>query len=132
MMIGFIILGIAGLLFSGNTVDGTYWGDVFVPLVLAALGNALAYLPATTAAVAEAKSEDSGLASGLYNTTYQVGSAVGLAIMVSVAAAATATASATGAIAVTLNEGYQQAFFWCGMVAFVGAVLALLFVRSPK
>ncbi|WP_160720585.1 MFS transporter [Bacillus sp. USDA818B3_A] len=130
MMIGFIILGIAGLLFSGNTVDGTYWGDVFVPLVLAALGNALAYLPATTAAVAEAKSEDSGLASGLYNTTYQVGSAVGLAIMVSVAAAA--TASATGGIAVTLNEGYQQAFFWCGMAAFIGAVLALLFVRSPK
>ncbi|ULT58237.1 MFS transporter [Neobacillus drentensis] len=134
MMIGFIILGIAGLLFSGNTVDGTYWGDVFVPLVLAAFGNALTYLPATTAAVAESKSEDSGLASGLYNTTYQVGSAVGLAIMVSVAAAATATATAsvTGAIAVSLNEGYQQAFFWSGMVAFGGAVLALLFIRSPK
>jgi EmrB/QacA subfamily drug resistance transporter len=130
MMIGFIILGIAGLLFSGNTVSGGYWGDVFVPLVLAALGNALAYLPATTAAVAEAKSEDSGLASGLYNTTYQVGSAVGLAIMVSIAA--TATASGTGEIAVTLNEGYQQAFFWCGMVAFLGVALALLFVRSSK
>ncbi|MFS0881528.1 MFS transporter [Metabacillus niabensis] len=130
MVIGFIILGIAGLLLSGNTVSGDYWSDVFIALLLAALGNALAYLPATTAAVSEAKSEDSGLASGLYNTTYQVGSAVGLAIMVSIAAAA--TASAVGELSITLNEGYQQAFFWCGMVAFAGAVLAVLFIRSPR
>ncbi len=130
MMIGFIILGIAGLLFSGNTVNGHYWGDVFTPLLLAALGNALAYLPATTAAVSEAKSEESGLASGLYNTTYQIGSAVGLAVIVSIASAA--TASATGAKELILNEGYQQAFFWCGIVAFAGALLALLFVRTPK
>lgn len=130
MMIGFIILGIAGLLFSGNTVSGHYWGDVFVPLLLAALGNALAYLPATTAAVSEAKPEESGLASGLYNTTYQIGSAVGLAVMVSIAAAA--TAGVTGGVAATLNEGYQQAFFWCGTVAFAGALLALLFVSTTK
>lgn len=130
MVIGFTILGCAGLLFSGNTVDGNYWGDVFIPLLLAALGNALAYLPATTAAVSEAKSEESGLASGLYNTTYQVGSAVGLAIMVSIAAAIAANTIGTPAVA--LNEGYQQAFFWCGMVAFAGAVLALIFVRSSE
>lgn len=130
MMIGFIILGIAGILFSGNTVNGDYWGDVFIPLLLAALGNALAYLPATTAAVSEVKSEESGLASGLYNTTYQVGSAVGLAIMVSIAAA-TVTVTAENQI-VALNEGYQQAFFWGGIVAFLGAILALLFVRSLK
>jgi EmrB/QacA subfamily drug resistance transporter len=130
MSIGFIILGISGLLFSGNTVEGNYWSDVFIALLLAALGNALAYLPATTAAVSEAKSEESGLASGLYNTTYQVGSAVGLAVMVSIAAA-TAYATAGNPL-VALNEGYQQAFFWGGIVAFVGAIFALLFIRSPK
>jgi EmrB/QacA subfamily drug resistance transporter len=130
MFIGFIILGTSGLLFSGNMVDGNYWSDVFIALLLAALGNALAYLPATTAAVSEAKSEESGLASGLYNTTYQVGSAVGLAIMVSIAAA-TASISAGNPV-VALTEGYQQAFFWSGMVAFSGAILALLFIRSQK
>ncbi|WP_096272092.1 MFS transporter [Paucisalibacillus globulus] len=130
MFIGFIILGISGVILSGNTVDGNYWSDVFIALLLAALGNALAYLPATTAAVSEAKSEESGLASGLYNTTYQVGSAVGLAILVSIAAS---TASATaGNPLVALNEGYQQAFLWGGMVAFLGAIVALLFIRSPK
>jgi Major Facilitator Superfamily len=129
MFIGFIILGISGLLFSGNTVNGNYWSDVFIALLLAALGNALAYLPATTAAVSEANSEESGLASGLYNTTYQVGSAVGLAIMVSIAAAATAAGENPVA---ALNEGYQHAFFWGGMAAFIGAVLALLFIRSSN
>ncbi|WP_102345964.1 MFS transporter [Bacillus sp. Marseille-P3661] len=131
MFIGFIILGISGLLFSGNTVSGNYWSDVFIPLLLAALGNALAYLPATTAAVSEAKSEESGLASGLYNTTYQVGSAVGLAILVSIAAATASSTSAEHPL-VALNQGYQNAFFWGGIVAFVGAVLALLSIRSPK
>lgn len=130
MFLGFIVLGISGILFSGNTVEGNYWSDVLFPLVLAALGNALAYLPATTAAVSEAKSEESGLASGLYNTTYQVGSAVSLAILVSIAAV---TASITaGNPVVALNEGYRQAFFLGGMVAFVGALVALLFIRSPK
>lgn len=130
MVIGFTILGCAGLLFSRNTVGGDYWGDVFIPLLLAALGNALAYLPATTAAVSEAKSEESGLASGLYNTTYQVGSAVGLAIMVSIAASI--AANTTGTPAVALNVGYQQAFFWCGIVAFAGAILALIFLYSSE
>ncbi|MFP3918906.1 MFS transporter [Lysinibacillus telephonicus] len=130
MAIGFVLLGISGLLFSGNTVDGKYWSDVFIALLLAALGNALAYLPATTAAVSEVKSEESGLASGLYNTTYQVGSAVGLAILVSIAAATAAASTEIPLIA--LNEGYQRAFFWGGVVAFVGAILAILFIRLPK
>lgn len=130
MFIGFILLGISGLLLSGNTVEGNYWSDVFIALLLAALGNALAYLPATTAAVSEAKSEESGLASGLYNTTYQVGSAVGLAIMVSIA---TTTSSTTlGNTVVALNQGYQDAFFWGGIVAFIGGILALLFIRNLK
>jgi MFS family permease len=130
MFIGFLILGSSALLFSGNTIEGNYWSDVFIALLLAALGNALAYLPATTAAVSEAKSEEAGLASGLYNTTYQVGSAVGLAILVSIAAATTSTMEGNSVTA--LNEGYRQAFFWSGMLAFAGAVLALLFIRSSK
>ncbi|MGG1220441.1 MFS transporter [Priestia endophytica] len=130
MFIGFLILGCSALLFSGNTVSGSYWSDVFIALLLASLGNALTYLPATTAAVSEAKSEESGLASGLYNTTYQVGSAVGLAILVSIAAATTSITEGNPVVA--LNQGYQQAFFWSGILAFAGAILALLFIRSPK
>jgi predicted MFS family arabinose efflux permease len=50
--------------------------------------------------------------------------------MVSIAAAS--TSATTGNPLVVLNVGYQQAFFWGGIIAFVGVILALLFIRSPK
>jgi EmrB/QacA subfamily drug resistance transporter len=132
MVFGFLLLGSSGLLFSLNTsVNGNYWTSVLLALLLAALGNALAYLPATTAAVSNAKPEESGLASGLYNTTYQIGSALGLAIMVAIAGSTTAS-SVAGDPIVALNEGFQQAFLWSGIAAFIGVVLSLLFVRSQK
>ncbi|WP_391560284.1 MFS transporter [Robertmurraya sp.] len=132
MVVGFLILSSSGLLFFLNTsVNGNYWTSVLLALLLAALGNALAYLPATTAAVSNAKPEESGLASGLYNTTYQIGSALGLAIMVAIAGATTASSDARDPI-VALNEGFQQAFLWSGIAAFIGVVLSFLFVRSQK
>ncbi|MBY7142003.1 MFS transporter [Virgibacillus sp. NKC19-3] len=132
MITGFILLGVGSVLFSQTaTVEGNYWTNVLLASLIVSLGNALAYLPATTASVSEVKSERSGIASGLYNTFYQIGSAVGLAILVAIAGAATASSTATSSV-VALNEGFQQGFFWGGIIAFVGAVLALLFTRSPK
>jgi hypothetical protein len=59
--------------------DGRFVVDVLPASLLAALGMALAYVPATIAAMSGAKPEESGLASGLVNTSYQIGSALGLA-----------------------------------------------------
>lgn len=132
MITGFTLLGAGGILFSQTaTVDGSYWTNVLLASLIASLGNALAYLPATTASVAEVESEKSGIASGLYNTFYQIGSAVGLAVIVAIAGATTAT-STSGSQVVALNDGFQQAFFWGGIIGLVGAVLALLFTRSTK
>ncbi|TWT13165.1 MFS transporter [Planomicrobium sp. CPCC 101079] len=132
MFIGFVILGMGSILFSQTaTIEGNYWTNVLLASLLAALGNALAYLPATTASVSAVESEKSGLASGLYNTFYQIGSAIGLAAMVAVAGAATASSVSADPI-VALNAGFQQAFFWSGIVAFAGAILSLIFVRTPE
>lgn len=132
MITGFILLGAGSVLFSQTaTVDGNYWTNVLLASLIASLGNALAYLPATTASVSEVESERSGIASGLYNTFYQIGSAVGLALIVAIAGATTASSTA-GSQVVALNDGFQQAFFWGGIIAFLGALLALLFTHSPK
>lgn len=132
LIVGFLALGGANLLLSFDTpVDGSYLANVLPALLLASLGRALAYIPAQTAAISGAKPEESGLVSGVYNTTSQIGSAISLAIMVVIAAATTSSSTAGNPVA-TLNEGFQQGFFWSGMVAFAGAVLALLLVRSPK
>lgn len=132
MIVGFIILGIGSILFSQTaTIEGDYWTNVLLASLLAALGNALAYLPATTESVAAVESERSGLASGLYNTFYQIGSAIGLAVMVAIAGAATASSGSADPIE-ALNAGFQQAFFWSGIVAFAGAILSFIFVRTPE
>lgn len=132
MVIGFILLGTGSVLFSQTaTVDGNYWTNVLLASLIASLGNALAYLPATTASVSEVDPERSGIASGLYNTFYQIGSAVGLAVIVAIAGAATSS-NTTGSLVAALNHGFQKAFFWGGIIAFVGAGLAILFTRKQK
>lgn len=132
LFVGFLALGGSMFLLSFDTpVEGNYLANVLLALLLASLGRGLAYIPAQTAAISGAKPEESGLVSGVYNTTSQIGAAISLAIMVVIAAATTASSTAGDSV-VALNEGFQQAFFWSGMVAFAGAVLALLFVRSSK
>lgn len=95
-ILGFLLLGGGLLLLSLYTpVDRNYLANALPASILVALGNAFAYLPATTAAVSGVKPEESGLASGLYNTTYQIGSAIGLVVMVLIAGATTAATLAT-------------------------------------
>lgn len=132
LFFSFLALGCSMLLFSfGTPADGNYLANVLPALLLASIGRGLAYIPAQSAAISGAKPEESGLVSGVYNTTSQIGSAICLAIIVVIAAATTAS-STSGDPVIALNEGFQQAFFWSGMVAFAGAVLALLMIRSPK
>ncbi len=132
LVVGLIALGLSMLLFSGNTpIDGTFVGNVLPASLLGALGMSLAYIPATMASMSGAKPEEAGLASGLANSSYQIGSAISLAIMVAIAASTTASKAAADPIE-ALNAGFHQAFFWSSMVAFAGAILALLFIRSPK
>lgn len=131
LVIGLLALGASMLVFSGYTpVDGSFVGNILPASLLGALGMALAYIPATMAAMSGAKPEEAGLASGLANTSYQVGSAISLAIMVAIAARATASRAGADSLA-ALNAGFHQAFFWSGIVALAGAVLALLLIRSP-
>jgi EmrB/QacA subfamily drug resistance transporter len=130
--LGLIALGGSLLLFSENTpIDGNFVANVLPASLLGALGMSLAYIPATMAAMSGAKPEEAGLASGIANTSYQIGSAIGLAAMVAIAAATTGSLTGTEQT-VALNEGFQQAFFWSGIVAFAGALLALVFIQSPK
>lgn len=132
LVIGLIALGGSMLLFASNTpVDGNFIANVLPASLLGALGMSLAYIPATMSAMSGAKPEEAGLASGLANTSYQIGSAISLAIMVAIAGSTTASQTGIDPVSV-LNEGFQQAFMWSGIVALAGAVLAFLFIRSPK
>ena len=125
MVVGLLAMGGALVLLTQLPADGSYAANVLPASLLAALGMALAYIPATMAAMSAARPEETGLASGLVNTSYQVGSAVGLAAMVALAAAAGAE-GADGA----LLAGFHAAFSGAAWVAFAAAALALVFLRG--
>lgn len=127
LIIGLLLMGAALLLFANLPTDGSFWVNVLPASLLAALGMALAYIPATMSGMSGAKPEETGLASGLINTTYQVGSAVGLAVMVALAAS---VAPHGGLETADLLPGFQTAFFGAAVAAFLGAAATLLFVSS--
>jgi|TARA_R110002126_G_scaffold42829_5_gene123272 EmrB/QacA subfamily drug resistance transporter len=127
LIIGLLLMGAALLLFANLPTDGSFWVNVLPASLLAALGMALAYIPATMSGMSGAKPEETGLASGLINTTYQVGSAVGLAVMVALAAS---VAPHAGGETADLLPGFQAAFFGAAVAAFLGAAATLVFVRG--
>jgi EmrB/QacA subfamily drug resistance transporter len=133
LIAGLLLLAGSLGLFAVAPTGGSFVVHVLPASLLAALGMALAYVPATIAGVSGAKPEEGGLASGLINTSYQIGSALGLAVMVAVSAAKTATASAAGAPATgALNAGFQMAFLGAAAVAVGAALVAGLAIRAPR
>ncbi|MET9063706.1 MFS transporter [Streptosporangium sandarakinum] len=113
--LGVLAVGIAGL--SLVSANGSFVADVLPASLIAAVGMSLAYIPAMMSAMSGVRPEEAGLASGIVNTTYNVGSALGLAVM---------TAIATG------QDSTNAAFVGAAVVAAIGAVATVAFMRRPK
>jgi hypothetical protein len=98
--------------------------------IVAAIGMSLAYIPVLTAAISNARGEQSGLASGLLNTSYQIGSALGLAIMVAVSSSQTETFENIGLPSVeALNGGFHIAFIIDAIVSVIATAVAVIRLR---
>jgi EmrB/QacA subfamily drug resistance transporter len=65
------------------------YAAILGPLIFFGLGNGLAFVPLTTAALSGVAAEDQGAASGLVNVMQQVGGSLGLAILVTIFGATT-------------------------------------------
>jgi EmrB/QacA subfamily drug resistance transporter len=122
---GFVLLAVGLGWLALVRPDGAYAVDVLPASLVAAFGMALAFVPSLGTAISAARPEEAGVASGLVNTSYQIGSAVGLAILTAVGAAATSGTDAAG-----LTSGYAAAFLGAAIVAAVGFLAAVLFLRG--
>ncbi len=60
------------------------YGSVVGPLILLGLGNGLAFVPLTSAALTRVPAQFAGAASGVVNATQQIGGSLGLAVLVTV------------------------------------------------
>jgi EmrB/QacA subfamily drug resistance transporter len=138
--IGFKITLIVGMVFiTGGLLwfaqvppNGSYVSDLLGPMLLAAVGLGLAFVPVTIAAVTGIRPDQAGLASGLVNTSQQVGGALGLAILVAIANSSTSSQFSDGVRdrAVALTHGFQDAFMVGAGFAAAGAILAALLISS--
>ena len=157
MMIG-TTLGTTGLLwFSLNSASASYWGNIFVPMVMLASGMAMNFVPLTLATVRGVRPQEQGIASALLNSGQQVGGSLGLAVLGTVAIDVTrgklgllgqAGAHFAGAappprsapIAPVLHHaiydaymsGYTTAFRVGAGLMFLAFCLATLLIRTPS
>jgi EmrB/QacA subfamily drug resistance transporter len=133
--VGMGLMGVGALLLTQVSAGGSYFGDIFLGLLVFGPGVGLAFVTASIAALAGVPEHESGLASGLSNTSFQVGAALGVAIVTTVAISRTEdylAASGGGDRLVALTEGFQSAFLAVAILAGIGAALALALLGRPS
>jgi predicted MFS family arabinose efflux permease len=132
---GMALLGAGSLLLTQVPVDGSYFGHIFIGLLVFGAGIGPAFATATIAALHGIPERESGVASGLSNTAFQLGGALGVAIVSTVAVSSSEdylAANDGASPLVVLTEGFQSAFVACVVLAAIGVALALLLLGRPR
>jgi MFS family permease len=93
LIAGGITLSTVGLLWLTQLSETSNYLSLLGPLLLFGLGNGIAFVPLTTAALDGVAPEDAGAASGLVNVMQQLGGSLGLSVLVTVFATASTNAS---------------------------------------
>jgi EmrB/QacA subfamily drug resistance transporter len=123
------LTGLGSLLLTQVSVGGSYFGDLFLGMLLLGLGVGAAYVAGSIASLTGVAETEAGLASGLSTASFQIGAAVGVAILSSVAVSGAHGADPLAA----LTAGYRSAFAAAIVVAALGIVAAgLLLGRSRE
>jgi predicted MFS family arabinose efflux permease len=80
------VFGAGGLFWLSQVKEtSTYAGGLLGPMMVAAFGFGLMFVPLSLLALSKVREEDTGVASSLLNTGQQVGGSIGLAILGTVA-----------------------------------------------
>jgi MFS family permease len=127
---GTTLIAVACLLLTQISVDGSYFDDIFLGLLLFGAGLGATFVASQIAGLSGVAEQESGLAAGLVDSSFNIGSALGIAVLTSVAAARTDDVLAAGDQpvdrALAMTEGFQAAFAVGLSVAALGALLALV------
>jgi EmrB/QacA subfamily drug resistance transporter len=143
LKVGFRTVAAAGMtLMAGGcvlltqvSVGGSYFGDIFLGLLVFGPGIGLTFVTASIAALAGVAEREAGLASGLSNTAFQLGAAIGVAIVSTVAVSRTEDFIAEhgpGNGLLALTEGFQSGFLACALIAGIGVIVTLSLLGRPR
>ena len=130
-----MIIGISfstlGMLWLTQFGEHSGYLSLVAPLLVFGMGNGLAFVPLTTAALDGVAPEDAGAASGLVNVMQQVGGSVGLAVLVTVFGSASRSAAADLPAGLSPAEAARHVFvvaadksFWMATIFLVGDAAA--------
>ena len=132
---GMALMGTGALLLTQVSVGGSYFGDIFLGLLVFGPGVGLTFVTASIAALAGVAEREAGLASGLSNTAFQIGAAVGTAVVSTVAISRTVDFAAAHPGAdplLALTEGFQSGFVACAVLAGVGLIVSIALLGSSR
>ena len=126
---GLATVAIGTIWLSRLTVDGDYFWQIALPMLLVGFGQGASTIRLTSAGIAGVAPEDSGAASGLVSTAVQLGSSLGLSVLIAVAASAV-TAGASAAQEITAQTNI--ALFTGGLLCIAALAVVLIFVLPKK
>jgi EmrB/QacA subfamily drug resistance transporter len=138
-----MIIGISfstlGMLWLTQFGEHSGYAALVAPLLVFGLGNGLAFVPLTTAALEGVDPKDAGAASGLVNVMQQVGGSVGLAVLVTVFGSASRSASADLPAGLSPAEAARHVFvvaadksFWMATIFLAATLLLVTFVIRTR
>jgi EmrB/QacA subfamily drug resistance transporter len=124
-----LVAGIAtstlAVFFLTRLSEGSGYPAVLAPLLMFGLGNGIAFVPLTTAALDGVAPADAGAASGLVNVMQQVGGSLGLAVLVTVFGTASSHTAHRPAAGASAAQVAQHAFVIGADRAFLAATIFL-------
>lgn len=129
MIIGMSALILTMLLLAQLSAQDGYLHALLPGFVVLGFGLGVGSVAATSAGMAQIKSEEQGLVAGLLNTAAQLGTVLGLALLDIIAASSTAFLKRSGSTdSVALLDGFRVAFAVSAGVAIVGVLVSVFVV----
>jgi MFS family permease len=126
--VAMVLLGAGALLLTRVSVDGRYFSDIFVGLLIFGPGLGGGTLAAAAAALSDVGDQEAGVASGTNTAAFQIGGALGTAIVTSTILSVTAGSLSPA----TLTNGFRAGFATSVIFAILGLCAALLLLGTPS
>jgi EmrB/QacA subfamily drug resistance transporter len=138
MIIG-ITFSMLGMLWLTQLSEHSSYVSLVGPLLVFGLGNGLAFVPLTTAALHGVGPEDAGAASGLVNVMQQLGGSLGLAVLVTVFGTASKNAARHTDPSLSPAEAARHVYvtaadksFWTATIFLVATWLLVVFAIRTR
>ncbi len=129
---GMTVLGISLLLYQRVGLHSTFW-TLLPAMILGGVGMAFVMSPMTSAAMGSVPIDKAGVGSGVLNSFRQVGGSLGIALMGAIVASYIHAPVRTTLGKQGYVNGLHAALLVSALIAFAGAVVAVVLVRvSPQ